>query len=131
MAKSKPHTERAAEPAASAKQSDSPSLFQDYERRKQRAERLVMFSSVSFILAIGVLIWYSKGEVVTSTVKFLQSFESAEKNPGKNLILNCQKAANKNTPYCQERKGDIEATWSGITRYQGQTPAFTLHGKGG
>lgn len=97
------------------------------ERRK-RSERLALILAMSFCVLIALLTWLTDGRLFGGAWDMVMQFEApgaASRNPA----INCLNPRNKNTPYCAERKGQIEGEWQGISRHhKGKSTPFTLHG---
>lgn len=91
-------------------------------------ERGLMAVTVGFCVALGIAVWYTDGAVLSSTIDYLAQFEAGEAQASRNAALNCMRADNKNTPYCQNRSSRADADWQAMSRVQGGKAApFTLH----
>ena len=95
------------------------------ERKKQ--ERLVMFSVAGVIMFFGVLGWATDGRIFTAPWEAVMQFEG-KGNVSRSAAVNCRLSANKNTPYCRNRKARVEGEWNGIMRGGGKQ-SFSLHGR--
>lgn len=93
------------------------------ERRQRFVERMVFFS----ILVLGAGIFGMASYYDVSVVKVLQAIEG--KDTEQNIVANCRKPENRNTPYCQERAASTQSSWRGITRGDSKDQVFTLHGR--
>ena len=109
-------------------------LDTDYERtidqirkRERRFERYTAIFLVLFSLGVLTSGLLTRGAVFTSTLELLSNLENPDSRPPKDPGLNCQNPKNRNTPYCQERFGDVDSSWRSVGRFQGGTaPAFSL-----
>ena len=79
-------------------------------------EYLVLLGTLLVALLFFAIAWAASGNYIP---QFLSS------------ATNCRDPQNANTPYCQNRKGQIESNWRSISRYhQGKSNPFTLYKKG-
>ena len=82
-------------------------------------------SLLLLFLGMGMAAWLTDGRIVSSSLKFLQSFDPLE---SRNPAANCSNPKNKNTPYCQERRAATSANWSEMSKSSGGKSApYTLH----
>jgi hypothetical protein len=103
------------------------SVIETAALKKRQQDLLIISGLVVFLTTIALVAWTSDGRIVSSSIKFLQSFEPLE---SRNHAANCSKPKNKNTPYCQERKAAINASWTEMNRSSGGKNApYTLHGQ--
>ena len=85
-----------------------------------RSDYGIAFSIIfaGFMLGIGTWFVTSKGVI---------SFSSSEKKTSKIMQASCFDKKNINTPYCIERRHQLQADWNTISRnYEGQANAFHL-----
>ncbi len=103
--------------------------YEEYKKRQKLIERIVGFSSLLFVAVVVALVWISEGgEVMGSTVRFLQRIEEGLATNSLQPDINCADPKNASTPFCEDRKARIESTWRGITRFhKGKANPFALH----
>lgn len=95
---------------------------------QRKLERAILAGTICLVVIVGSAVWLTDGKILKGTVKFLQKFES-EADQGRNAAKNCMDVRNRNTPYCQDRAGQAEQDWRGITRNGGGGNAFKLTDK--
>lgn len=88
---------------------------------------MIIGGVIMLLVTMGFAAYLTNGSIVQSSIRFLQSFEPLE---SRNPALNCSNPKNKNTPYCQERKAAINASWTEMNRsYGGRSAPYTVHGQ--
>ena len=98
--------------------------------RKMMLDRLILAATFSFCGLMIFTVWYSQGRVLDKPIRFLSQFAGKDALAPRNAAQNCANPKNKNTPYCQEREGQVQADWQSMSRNQdGETNPFTLHGR--
>lgn len=101
-------------------------------RRKQLLERIILASTVAFCFILIFSVWWTRGRVLDSSVRFLAKFAGVDAQSPREAAMNCRHPKNINTPYCIEHEAKVEESWRSMNRNQGgKTNAFSLHGSGG
>ena len=117
----------------SEKQSSSltSKLARAAEIKQKKAERLLLWGSVSFILILLSVVWLTNGAPIEKTIQLMNYLE----DPTGEITtpfgsVNCRHPRNINTAFCQERLAETEGRWRSMSRVQdGKVNPFPLYMK--
>ncbi|MCC6933627.1 MAG: hypothetical protein IT292_10305 [Deltaproteobacteria bacterium] len=106
-------------------------VIQQKEKAKQRRERVFIYSGLGFVALFVLGVWLSEGRLIDKTMGAMRAIDRLFVPEAGNATKSCKLAANRNTPYCQNRLGNKRSQWKNLTGHgeKGGAGQFSLHGK--
>lgn len=97
--------------------------------QNRRLEVLSAAAALLFVVGIVYVSVVTDGQIAQGISSAYHWAAGTENLSTGNVVLDCAKPKNHNTPYCAERRGRAKSTWKSISRHGGTgMPVFSLHG---